>query len=186
MRTAKRAFFTAFQSTQPKRAATKILSENNQVKIFQSTQPKRAATNGMRYVIVSVRISIHAAQEGCDIRARTANRELLNISIHAAQEGCDRKKQHNQPVPLYFNPRSPRGLRQMCIYSAVVTRGDFNPRSPRGLRLSASAYRNGSHKFQSTQPKRAATNQESVLILSIFISIHAAQEGCDWLNKARR
>ena len=80
-------------------------------KIFQSTQPKRAATNrrivkcvvksyfnprsprGLRRriqggIAAIVIISIHAAQEGCDVFATLA-RQAYWISIHAAQEGCD-------------------------------------------------------------------------------------------------
>ena len=37
--------------------------------------------------------------------------------------------------------------------------------------------------FQSTQPKRAATESEKDLETKITISIHAAQEGCDTVEK---
>ena len=43
----------------------------------------------MLYVIsADVKISIHAAQEGCDADA-AEERVNYYISIHAAQEGCD-------------------------------------------------------------------------------------------------
>ena len=35
-------------------------------------------------------ISIHAAQEGCDME-RNDGMTAVDISIHAAQEGCDQK-----------------------------------------------------------------------------------------------
>ena len=80
-----------FQSTQPKRAATTgILCSSAFVK-FQSTQPKRAATEQFEALPVEIRISIHAAQEGCDF-FRVDVLMLIAISIHAAQEGCDDNK----------------------------------------------------------------------------------------------
>ena len=78
-----------FQSTQPKRAATHGQNRITTIETaFQSTQPKRAAT------IVDIvgksadRISIHAAQEGCDVMTTYIDPAVV-ISIHAAQEGCD-------------------------------------------------------------------------------------------------
>ena len=57
-------------------------------------------------------ISIHAAQEGCDLQYLQQEIMRLEISIHAAQEGCDYCKLVLLAVVLYFNPRSPRGLRR--------------------------------------------------------------------------
>ena len=102
------------------------------------------------------------------------------ISIHAAQEGCDLLPNKKAPT-INFNPRSPRGLR---LWSApyACKLPDFNPRSPRGLRpteiimrrylknISIHAAQEGcdadelvrrmTPAFQSTQPKRAATKQQ--------------------------
>ena len=58
--------------------------------IFQSTQPKRAATGGKDGDMSDfAKISIHAAQEGCDSYFTWIFQLLVIISIHAAQEGCD-------------------------------------------------------------------------------------------------
>ena len=129
------------------------------------------------------------------------------ISIHAAQEGCDVKGQSISRPCKNFNPRSPRGLRPKQIYRntkceefqstqpkrAATLRWQghkkrldyFNPRSPRGLRhlsvdnwhdtrrISIHAAQEGCDSilpavppiklpFQSTQPKRAATNALAV------------------------
>ena len=84
---------------------------------------------------------------------------------------------------MYFNPRSPRGLRLelpslpsfslfISIHAAqegcdryhyMLLRRSlyFNPRSPRGLRLTAAVQLARRSRFQSTQPKRAATYGES-------------------------
>ena len=100
---------------------------------FQSTQPKRAATLDVKVIFPLVAISIHAAQEGCDPTAKPP-----------------------ATLPIYFNPRSPRGLRHPA--TAVYSRSTL---------------------FQSTQPKRAATSKRIRRRKSCGISIHAAQEGCD-------
>ena len=78
------------------------------------------------------------------------------ISIHAAQEGCDKRTCY------------PSGPRE-----------HFNPRSPRGLRLDMEQKAKKEQIFQSTQPKRAATNVHVTRQDRENISIHAAQEGCD-------
>ena len=56
-------------------------------------------------------ISIHAAQEGCDIIGIVQADVIFVISIHAAQEGCDGEIVELDYPTKNFNPRSPRGLR---------------------------------------------------------------------------
>ena len=130
-----------FQSTQPKWAATVveiiIVSFN---KIFQSTQPKWAATKNFLFVGKNKKISIHAAQVGCD-----------------------------------------------DMYHAYKALGgnDFNPRSPSGLRPACFAYTCFALVFQSTQPKWAATLKLEIKYSYGYISIHAAQVGCDKPKTAR-
>ena len=124
--------------------------------LFQSTQPKRAATGTDIFMANYQQISIHAAQEGCDLLASIKTHILTGfqstqpkraativntavgivpfISIHAAQEGCDKIILENKFVPTVF---------------------------------------------QSTQPKRAATELAKIIKQNGCISIHAAQEGCD-------
>ena len=77
-----------FQFTQPKRAATFIRYGQRAQVVFQFTQPKRAATGGFVRRELSQRVSIHAAQAGCDKSVNAFN--LFDyVSIHAAQAGCD-------------------------------------------------------------------------------------------------
>ena len=58
---------------------------------------------------------------------------LKQISIHAAQEGCDLTPDAKAGGAFDFNPRSPRGLRHaLANANRIIT--NFNPRSPRGLR----------------------------------------------------
>ena len=126
------------------------------MKKFQSTQPKRAATGSGGSSVVPARISIHAAQEGCDPK-ESCNDEAAKISIHAAQEGCD-----NQCALDY-------GITVIISIHAAQEGCDSA-----GLKLVI----NGTG-FQSTQPKRAATFIVADAKVNPYISIHAAQEGCD-------
>ena len=126
------------------------------------------------------KISIHAAQEGCDpvmfgkpgwrtddfnprsprgLRQYSSafHKHLNSISIHAAQEGCDNDEH------MYWSTQSGISIhaaQEGCDRSAwavSIIKCYFNPRSPRGLRLQASIRTYYAKIFQSTQPKRAAT-----------------------------
>ena len=123
-------------------------------------------------------ISIHAAQEGCDLAGCIA-KTLKGISIHAAQEGCD----SNSPVEvkdvILFQSTQPKRAATNVLPSSVTISKDFNPRSPRGLRQMGNVLFVVSPIFQSTQPKRAATYHSLPPVHNALISIHAAQEGCD-------
>ena len=104
----------------------------------------------------TISISIHAPHAGCDfgednvvailgwfqsthpMRGATKQTEvkrmLVNISIHAPHAGCDAKRIYLSPKPLYFNPRTPCGVRHnVQILRRIV------------------------HRFQSTHPMRGAT-----------------------------
>ena len=103
---------------------------------------------------------------------------------------------------LYFNPRSPRGLRR-SMYSANSIFGDnfnprsprglrpwryckwtgktnFNPRSPRGLRplFSTNVFSMAAH-FNPRSPRGLRPKKAELKAARDAISIHAAQEGCD-------
>ena len=124
-----------FQSTQPKRAATISAMVRHGGNIFQSTQPKRAATAMDTIHDIAFRISIHAAQEGCDATTTSQRRRRNRISIHAARMGCDCRQLRLQARRLHFNPRSPNGLRRYSLPTLLYSTCYFNPRSPNGLRL---------------------------------------------------
>ena len=79
--------------------------------LFQSTHPSRGATDTQRFAIPSTNISIHAPLAGCDSRAEL----WLNPK-------------------MYFNPRTPRGVRQYRCGMWYRRANNFNPRTPRGVR----------------------------------------------------
>ena len=111
-------------------------------------------------------------------------------------------------VPLlYFNPRSPRGLRPSAYAGGVIDFGISIHAAQEGcdeceyyntgtsLSISIHAAQEGcdclfkpqckrTSVFQSTQPKRAATLTNWFVVFFADISIHAAQEGCDKVYRA--
>ena len=129
-------------------------------------------------------ISIHAARVGCDCvdqyicssltvfqstqpkRAATSSypKSLGFVIFQSTQpkRAATRKRFANCAYRRHFNPRSPRGLRPSAGNGAFASLSDFNPRSPRGLRRIL---------------RRKQQNGKS-------ISIHAAQEGCDYAAAA--
>ena len=108
---------------------------------------------------VHLSISIHAAQEGCDCGGENAVMHLFEISIHAAQEGCDDTLAGKRACRSNFNPRSPRGLRRKkgsrfnCPLNVIsIHAAQEGCDRVATVKIIADVVR-----FQSTQPKRAAT-----------------------------
>ena len=128
-------------------------------------------------------ISIHAAQEGCDAATHAAASPSPKISIHAAQEGCDNRIKLPLRQRAYFNPRSPRGLRLYCTLYRHKIRRYFNPRSPRGLRPLFPALCSRRRYFNPRSPRGLRPLIVVNKNVPVEISIHAAQEGCDWVAK---
>ena len=58
--------------------------------------------------------------------------------------------------PLYFNPRTPCGVRLQSVFPYLF-HFYFNPRTPCGVRLVHNQVMMDSHRFQSTHPVRGAT-----------------------------
>ena len=66
-------------------------------------------------------ISIHAPLTGCDIAFIKDRYDLTAISIHAPLTGCDRTKYHPYQLALmYFNPRTPYGMRLFCLWNFFI------------------------------------------------------------------
>ena len=145
-----------FQSTHPARGATSWAELDAEAQEFQSTHPARGATLHRRYPRHVKEISIHAPREGCDISRRSVADDKQN-----------------------FNPRTPRGVRQLlsCLQNSLPRR--FQSTHPaRGATLGE---QQGcpSMRFQSTHPARGATSKVDLVFQQAKISIHAPREGCD-------
>ena len=101
---------------------------------FQSTHPLRGAT--------------------CPRRAR---REGNPISIHAPLAGCDPLSPERFAYSVYFNPRTPCGVRRLTAGRQWDSH-NFNPRTPCGVRLCPGCNQKMRCIFQSTHPLRGATS----------------------------
>ena len=77
---------------------------------------------------VTMDISIHAPLAGSDVAA-FATLWKTNISIHAPLAGSDHLDDPMVTRPFYFNPRSPRGERQINIIS-YISRTTFQSTLP--------------------------------------------------------
>ena len=131
-----RQYFSAqlFQSTLPARGATPNCGRCERHRgHFNPRSPRGERPHHHRVQPVAMRISIHAPREGSDgssmprtlcsrkfqstLPARGATsrrsdfRRKQKISIHAPREGSDIRHTTTRYIPIYFNPRSPRGER---------------------------------------------------------------------------
>ena len=151
---------------------------------FQSTHPARGATEAQ-----------------ADIG------DLKRISIHAPREGCDPATGRGSHLGDDFNPRTPRGVRQLTpmlpdnavgFQSTHPARGatqqyrrqrstgrNFNPRTPRGVRLKVAYTAALAVYFNPRTPRGVRQSQPSPQVVPNQISIHAPREGCDQPSQAK-
>ena len=123
---------------------------------FQSTHPARGATAGGPEVRRSKHISIHAPREGCDqgvgvVLTKTAEFQ----STHPARGATAHKRDHARRI-LYFNPRTPRGVR-LTLPTARAPQNTISIHAPR----------------------EGCDQDIHPLLRDMYISIHAPREGCD-------
>ena len=173
-----------FQSTHPVRGATEnkvIIIDESQ---FQSTHPVRGATLTIISILPTLQISIHAPRAGCDCACMCYYIITERISIHAPRAGCDVKNMQAMYREMYFNPRTPCGVRLKIIDNTEVSK-NFNPRTPCGVRRCFLQKRQLPSQFQSTHPVRGATDSVSFSKSASEISIHAPRAGCDCLGSPR-
>ena len=123
-----------FQSTHPSRGATKIPYGILFPDKFQSTHPSRGATRFSAPKAAVSSISIHAPLTGCDGVKSIYRLVSTSISIHAPLTGCDLEIQRPVKMPLYFNPRTPHGVRRESAKRVASSIRNFNPRTPHGVR----------------------------------------------------
>ena len=126
--------------------------------LFQFTQPKRAATFKCKINFITIDVSIHAAQAGCDEKQKSVDTHIL-----------------------MFQFTQPKRAATLVVRRMITSQICFNSRSPSGLRPTIFRYGKEINKFLFTQPKRAATFSVLLFPLLPSVSIHAAQAGCDVL-----
>ena len=124
--------------------------------LFQSTHPVRGATLA------------HGVDYG-----------IWLISIHAPRAGCDRKCPPGPDRGIYFNPRTPCGVRRQPLLSHRSTH-NFNPRTPCGVRRFPNHGVDSPNLRISIHAPRAGCDlTEEINAVSSLISIHAPRAGCD-------
>ena len=100
------------------------------------------------------------------------------ISIHAPLTGCDTNSGACAGEWIYFNPRTPHGVRHLRAALMELAK-DFNPRTPHGVRPLFGPFIRAEIIFQSTHPSRGATAQATRPTEITGISTHAPLTGCD-------
>ena len=146
-------------------------------------------------------ISIHAPRAGCDRLPCMPPQSAAGISIHAPRAGCDPGERSHSGPHLYFNPRTPCGVRP-CGLRGLTTRLLFQSTHPvrgatfetvydfaytefqsthpvRGATAYGESIRPNDIIFQSTHPVRGATFETVYDFAYTEISIHAPRAGCD-------
>ena len=124
---------------------------------FQSTHPARGATPGVFCSKGGAGISIHAPREGCDgITAVYEELEQVFQSTHPARGATRRAIIRRARNLLYFNPRTPRGVR-LLPWCVTARRSSISIHAPR----------------------EGCDTGRWARFGYFAISIHAPHEGCD-------
>ena len=169
-----------FQSTHPLRGATRESDSHDNSNIFQSTHPLRGATKKSRRPALKFLF-----QSTHPLRGATSRRVQFTIvgkiSIHAPLAGCDRSVGALACPPIYFNPRTPCGVRRIGLtglFTCILFQSTHPLRgaTPDGLVFYLP------NTFQSTHPLRGATRIGGKREVTDEISIHAPLAGCDTSN----
>ena len=129
---------------------------------FQSTPPARGATNQFHTCSKGQDISIHAPREGGDTFPgfRTLTRSTFQSTPPA--RGATKPPNFGVKMDADFNPRPPRGGRQLDV-SSIRYPTAISIHAPReGGDLPSFPGEDGSIRFQSTPPARGATAEPSL------------------------
>ena len=146
-----------FQSTHPARGATSGLLSTPPTLRFQSTHPARGATPANCRKTHPCCISIHAPRKGCDFTLLSPQKITFGFQSTHPARGATSVESRTKTRRMYFNPRTPQGVRRLAIYF-------LSPLFP----------------FQSTHPARGATEIQFNQFNADIISIHAPRKGCDY------
>ena len=133
-------------------------------------------------------ISIHASRGGSDLVSFGVF-EFTVISIHASRGGSDVAMSTLQSAVFSFQSTLPAGEATMTWDTQSATPTDFNPRFPRGKRQIVQGVDDGHiGVFQSTLPAGEATSNVRLLSPAADISIHASRGGSDknWQTSLRQ
>ena len=145
---------------------------------FQSTQPKRAATYYGLNISNRIMISIHAAQEGCDLLCVMVKLKKLEFQSTQPKRAATCSFCETLYIPVLFQSTQPKRAATR-LKNGSATPSAFQSTQPKRAATAKLDTSTPEPIFQSTQPKRAATAYSRGHQIRGIISIHAAQEGCD-------
>ena len=149
---------------------------------FQSTHPARGATPGVFCSKGGAGISIHAPREGCDgITAVYEELEQVFQSTHPARGATRRAIIRRARNLLYFNPRTPRGVR-LLPWCVTARRSSISIHAPREGCDTGRWARFGYFAISIHAPREGCDWSTLHTSQSGVISIHAPREGCDDLR----
>src|SRR5690606_4671428 len=123
-----------FQSTPPKRGATRNSARSPTAIQFQSTPPKRGATTVERHRCIIWICFNPRPPSGERHQLVVVTQDGIVVSIHAPQAGSDNVDVIENAQLIGFNPRPPSGERRAVTWGRPGQRQSFNPRPPSGER----------------------------------------------------
>ncbi len=99
-----------FQSTHPMRGATCSELFESYTSVFQSTHPMRGATRASSMDTIMSSFQSTHPMRGATVKVHELP-DVGQISIHAPHAGCDFVRDFVTTYNIYFNPRTPCGVR---------------------------------------------------------------------------
>ena len=146
---------------------------------FQSTHPMRGATLLANSNLSAGIISIHAPHAGCDI---LPDKHVLVLVYFNPRTPCGVRRIDNCTFSGFsdFNPRTPCGVRHLVYAARLSTAQNFNPRTPCGVRPRTCAVGVCTRQISIHAPHAGCdTNRFIIGSMQNDISIHAPHAGCD-------
>ena len=188
-----RALTTKFQSTHPEGCDFHRFAICTYLHHFHPRTPARCDRSGLCLYHRETVISIHAPRE-CDSKINGVSATTVKFPIHAPARGATRgcychawvqgvfqsthpargatpRKNGIFGLPRYFNPRTPRGDKRLCVCSCAY----FNPRTPRGVRHDTRWRDIRTLTFQSTHPRGVRLWASCAIRKTRFQSTHPAR-----------
>ena len=144
---------------------------------FQLTHPMRGATSSLVIICYPFQFQLTHPMRGATLPCGIWLGKII-ISTHAPHAGCDTADVPIVATAVYFNSRTPCGVRP-CMVCRSLGLAEFQLTHPmRGATAARSAFFQ-SVTFQLTHPMRGATTLQCCVCSGAFISTHAPHAGCD-------
>ena len=146
---------------------------------FQSTHPLRGATT--RSSESSVQCTYFNPRTPCGVRHKSGNKVLDHVKFQSTHplRGATMLRFCRLLTSLPFQSTHPLRGATCPDVLPIGVQLYFNPRTPCGVRPKSAAETIMQQQFQSTHPLRGATDFPERSCILIDISIHAPLAGCD-------